>query len=208
MISLKEEFFIDAPLAQVWAMLSNPEQVAACIPGATFGEQGEDGAYRGSIAVRFGPTVATFSGETALDYDHAEHRCTIQGRGIDKRGASQATAEFVLTGAAETPGRTRLCLTGQFNVNGPLEAFANAGGVHVARALIAEFSAEITRQMAAREAASVTPENDSASAGPAYAGADAGSAPRPRKALGAGWLLWRVFVGWMGTLVRMIKGDK
>ena len=45
-------------------------------------------------------------------------------------------------------------IDGQFSVSGPLETFANAGGVHVARALLAEFSANIAKQVSIRSAVS------------------------------------------------------
>ena len=40
---------------------------------------------------------------------------------------------------------TELAVDGSFTVSGPLETFANAGGVHVARALLAEFSANMAK---------------------------------------------------------------
>jgi hypothetical protein len=54
------------------------------------------------------------------------------------RGASRANA----SGAVEASGTdtTVLKVEGNFNVTGPLETFANAGGVHVARAILAEFA--------------------------------------------------------------------
>jgi hypothetical protein len=41
---------------------------------------------------------------------------------------------------ADGDAETTLKIDGDFTVTGPLETFANAGGVHVARALLAEFS--------------------------------------------------------------------
>ena len=38
---------------------------------------------------------------------------------------------------------------GNFHVTGPLETFANAGGVHLARALLAEFAANVAKLVAA-----------------------------------------------------------
>jgi len=44
-------------------------------------------------------------------------------------------------GPASGTDATVLKIEGNFNVTGPLETFANAGGVHLARALLAEFAA-------------------------------------------------------------------
>ena len=41
-----------------------------------------------------------------------------------------------------------MAIDGSFSVSGPLETFANAGGIHVARALLAEFSANMAKKVA------------------------------------------------------------
>ena len=134
MISIREEIAIASPPDAVWPILSDPATVASCIPGASLSpsgtKAGEGGKYQGTMRVKFGPTVAQFRGEAKLVYDHAVRRCSIEGRGIDGRGASRANA----TGLVEASGTDTAVLSveGTFNVTGPLETFANAGGVHVA----------------------------------------------------------------------------
>jgi hypothetical protein len=90
---------------------------------------GRRGVYQGTMRVKFGPTLAVFRGEAKLAYDHAVRRCTIEGRGIDGPGASRAN----VSGAVEASGggTTLLKVEGHFNVSGPLETFANAGGAHL-----------------------------------------------------------------------------
>ena len=146
MISIREEIAIAAPPDRVWPLLSDPEVVAACLPGATLTKSDDKGGYQGTMRVKFGPTVAQFRGEAKLAYDHAARRCSIEGRGIDGRGASRANA----TGVVEASGTetTLLRVEGNFHVTGPLETFANAGGVHLARALLAEFAANVAKLMA------------------------------------------------------------
>src|SRR5206468_9366664 len=89
MISIREEVTVAMPPDVLWRILSDPAAVASCIPGAVLTKSGEDGTYLGTMRVKFGPTVALFRGEAKLAYDHAGRRCTIQGRGIDGRGASR-----------------------------------------------------------------------------------------------------------------------
>ena len=100
MPEIAEEITIPAPLEVVWPLLSDPATVAACVPGAQLAPDKGDGLWRGSVKVRFGPTVATFKGEATLAYDHAAHRCSIDGRGIDGRGASRALAAATVQAAA------------------------------------------------------------------------------------------------------------
>ena len=69
---------------------------------------------------------------------------------LDQRGASRARARFDV--AAKGAEATDVSLEGGFEVAGPLEMFASAGGVHVAKALLAEFAANIGRVIEQRRA--------------------------------------------------------
>ena len=203
MPDISEQTLIPAPLGVVWPLLSDPAEVAACIPGAQLAPSTGDGLWRGSIKVKFGPTVAAFRGEAKLDYDHDAHRCSIEGRGIDQRGASRALANGEVLAAAEGDS-TRLTVNGSFTVTGPLETFANAGGVHVARALLAEFANYMAnRAMAAAPAATPTASDTGADA-PAMAAAPAAPPapppPAPAAEINAFGLLWRAFLSWLSSL--------
>jgi len=173
--------------------------VASCIPGAALTKSDEGGTYQGTMRVKFGPTVAQFRGEAKLAYDHSGRRCTIQGRGIDGRGASRANA----SGTVEATGgeMTLLKVEGNFNVTGPLETFANAGGVHLARAILAEF-AENVAKLTTDEAPPSTPdpnappvsvERERTASQPTDEQVRAG----PAAELKGGKLLWRALILWL-----------
>ena len=165
MIDLKEKFSVPAPPDEVWPLMSDPAVVAACIPGAELNELTSDGAHRGKVTFKFGPTVAVFRGETRLTYDHPVKRCLIEARGIDQKGASRARARFEVE--ARGTETTEVTMEGGFEVAGPLEMFASAGGVHVARALLAEFATNIARVIAQRRASG---SNDVPEQAPAASG--------------------------------------
>jgi carbon monoxide dehydrogenase subunit G len=180
MISLSEEVTIPSPPAKVWLLLRDPALVASCIPGATLTAEGEGGDYQGTVRVKFGPTVATFRGEAKLAYDDRARRCTIEGRGIDRRGASPAIGSGVVTASGDET--TVLKVEGNFNVTGPLETFADAGGVHLARELLAEFAGNVVRELERRAPA---------------AAAEIPAAPQAAAELPGGSLLWRAFLQWL-----------
>lgn len=200
MVALSETTTIALPADEVWPLLSDPALVASCIPGATLSPDQGDGLWRGSIRVKFGPTVAVFRGEANLAFDHTARTCTIEGRGIDGRGASRALASgTVKVGGKET---TALAIDGSFSVTGPLETFANAGGVHVARALLAEFSTNLTRLVAERRPAAAPETLAVAAEAPTPPPPSASPpAPEPRATeLRAGTLIWRAFLSWLRSL--------
>lgn len=190
MPSVTETTIIPSPADKVWPLLRDPALVASCIPGAALSPDQGDGVWRGSIKVKFGPTVAAFRGEATLAFDDASRTCTIEGRGIDGRGASRALANGTVRVAGTDT--TELTVDGSFSVSGPLETFANAGGVHVARALLAEFSTNIARKVGAGPVAAPAPEAAPSSPQPAPAPAAA-----PVAAIGGFGLLWRAFLSWL-----------
>jgi carbon monoxide dehydrogenase subunit G len=186
MTPIREKITIPSPPDVVWPLLSDPAVVASCIPGATLTKTGEDGAYQGTMRVKFGPTVATFRGEARLTYDHAARRCTIDGRGIDGRGASRALASGVVEASGSET--TTLMAEGNFTVTGPLETFANAGGIHLAHAILTEFAenlAKLVREQSA-PAADTTAE-------PAVTPAP----PQRATELRAGKILWQALLSWL-----------
>jgi len=78
-----------------------------------------------------------------------------------------------------------LKVEGHFNVTGPLETFANAGGVHLARAILAEFAENIAKVVSERAA---PPPEDQQAVAPAAS------------QLKSGRILWRAFVSWLREL--------
>ena len=195
MPTVTETTTIPSPADQVWPLLRDPALVAACIPGATLSPDQGDGMWRGSIRVKFGPTVAVFRGEASLAFDDAARTCTIEGRGIDGRGASRALASgLVKVSGSDT---TELAIDGTFSVSGPLETFANAGGIHVARALLAEFSANMAKKLA-EQGPPVSPVEAAPLAAPPPATAPSPpSAPPPLAEISGFGLLWRAFLSWV-----------
>ncbi|MEZ5855904.1 MAG: DUF1330 domain-containing protein [Hyphomicrobiaceae bacterium] len=177
MPTLAEKITIASPPDEVWPLLSDPALVASCIPGATLSPEQDGDLWKGSIRVKFGPTVAIFKGEATLTYDHENKRCTIEGRGIDGRGASRALANGVVNASGTT--ETELSVEGEYSVTGPLETFANAGGVHVARALLAEFAknmgalVEERRSGSSGQTAAATASTDASPPPPSSASATA-----------------------------------
>jgi uncharacterized protein len=146
MVSVSEQVEIDAPAGAVWAVVSDPLAVAECIPGATLAPGAATNEYSGSIKVKFGPTAVIFNGLVTLGYDQASRHCTIEGRGRDSRGASNALATGTVTVAGERPAL--LTVDGTFDLSGPLEGFARTGGVHLTRGLLAEFARNVEARVA------------------------------------------------------------
>ena len=89
---------------------------------------------------------------------------------------------------------TVLKIAGSFNVTGPLETFANAGGIHVARALLAEFSQNMAKLVAEGGRYCPSPRP---SPRPRGERGDCAQGEASAAELRAGKMLWRAFLGWL-----------
>lgn len=197
-----EVFQIQAAPDAVWPIISDPHRIAECFPGAILTEVDAEGAYLGSITVKFGPTKATFSGKAVFDIDNTRRSGRIEARGRDRRGSSRASADadVQLTGADDA---SQLQIVGTIEVSGPLGSFAESGGVHVARVLFADFG----RCVAARAApAEASVPNSGVTAEPAIEPPPAAQ-PRPAaKPLSGFALLRRLVAAWFSTRFRQRGG--
>jgi len=179
MVELKESVSLPLPAARVWALIKEPLTVASCITGATLEKTAVPDMYTGTMRVKFGPTVVSFLGEAKITYDEVARRCTVEGRGRDKRGASNASASIglQLSDTFDDSGAAicGLGVGGGFALTGPLEGFARTGGVHVARVLLKEFADNLAALAQATAASSTADAADAAEAADAT-----GAATQPR----------------------------
>jgi len=120
---------LDLSPPALWALLTNLETVATCIPGAELSaiERGDDpdGPHRlyGHLAVSLGPIKARFAGDGEIKFDRTTHRGWLSGEGEDKGSRSRArgTVDFGIEPRGEG---SRLTLTMVYDVTGPLAQFS------------------------------------------------------------------------------------
>ena len=156
------------------------------------------------------------------DADIRSLRAHLHHRGPRHRSARRLACARLRGRQSQRFGRTTLGIDGNFTVTGPLETFANAGGVHVARALLAEFSSNMARVVAERQAASAArgaPGSEAAfsatidtvsvaksAASTLSPSIPTPSSPRAAAELSATKILWSAFVSWFRSLIS--KGTK
>jgi carbon monoxide dehydrogenase subunit G len=147
MIEINEQFDVPSAPRPVWELLSDPEAVVGCVPGATLGEKHEDGTFDGSLMVKFGPARVTFKARIELDLDDAAMTGKVIARGKDNQGGTRfsATMGFAVTENTAAPGTTVL-IKGENEISGKLAGIVEAG----ARIVIKRMSAEFAENLAAR----------------------------------------------------------
>jgi carbon-monoxide dehydrogenase small subunit len=98
-VRIAQSFVLEHPRAAVWALMSDPEAVARCIPGARLDGPPQDGRIAGRIDVRLGPIVAGFAGEGTLTQVPSGYLQRIEGRAADRGSGSRVSGsvEYRLT---------------------------------------------------------------------------------------------------------------
>ena len=61
-MELSNEFRVSLPVNEAWALLTDVERIAPCMPGAQLQEV-EGDEYRGIVKVKVGPITAQYKGK-------------------------------------------------------------------------------------------------------------------------------------------------
>jgi carbon-monoxide dehydrogenase small subunit len=103
--SLTQSFVLQHQRDVVWALMSDLEATARCMPGIALDGPPRGEAVSGRLQVKMGPITATFAGEGTVK-QHGPYGQIIQGRGSDRGTASRVSGsiDYVLTAV---PGSTR-----------------------------------------------------------------------------------------------------
>ena len=137
-VKLDKRYELGVPAQNAWAVLSDLESVASCMPGASLGEKLGDNAYKGSVKVKVGPATAQFGGEVEiLSMDVANKSLVLKGKGADK-GGSSASMELEAT-IEEADGQSILVGLATVIVNGKFAQFGGRMMVQVSDVILKQF---------------------------------------------------------------------
>ncbi len=190
MPQIAQNFTIKFPRAQVWRMLTDVERVVTCMPGAALTRPPEGGKIAGEMRVKLGPMVAAFAGEGELSMNDATYTGTIRGQGMDRKNNSRVRAEVEFK-ATEEGAATRVDLSVDFSLTGTLAQFSRGALVEE---ITQRLSAEFTRNLEARLAATAPAPGAAASPG------------SPPEALNAGALAWAMIRDWVRRFIARLFG--
>ncbi len=161
MPKIVQSFDIDQTPEMVWRFFQNVPRVVTCMPGLEYGgaKAGDSGGetYHGKVRIRVGPVSAAFEGEaTILATDGAARTARIEGKGIDKRGGSRASASVVYR-ILENGGGSTVQLEADFKLSGALAQMGRTGIVaDVAAQIIEQFAQNLRATLAAEASAEET----------------------------------------------------
>lgn len=138
MVQVTEHVFVPAPPGAVWRVLSDPEAVAECIPGATLQQAGGDGELTGELAARFGPLRVAFTCAGNLAVDAEAMTGVLNAHGRDGHGGVRFRLE-ARYGVEPVDGGSQVALQASVDLSGRLASVVESGVGVVVRQVTAEF---------------------------------------------------------------------
>jgi uncharacterized protein len=153
-IKSEQTFQVQAPVAQVWALLSDPREVATCVPGAKITEQVDDKTYRGTVSVKVGPSVTDYRGEVQIvRMDTENHEIEILGKGQDVRGKGSASMKMTGKLRSLPEGGTEVTSISEVNVVGILAQMGARVITEVSNMMFQEFTRSFQQRLQQESAA-------------------------------------------------------
>ncbi len=149
MIRVEQKLILNAPPEAVWNVITDPRQVAACLPGAEVTEQRPDGSYAGTISLKIGPLTVTYRGVLhfeRLDPASLEAEMVGQGQAVKGKGGAELRMRSQLRRLEG--GGTEVLVTGDVGVRGLLAQMGRGMIESVAGYMFEEFAATLDRRLA------------------------------------------------------------
>jgi uncharacterized protein len=145
-MQLTNTFSISQPVERAWAVITDLERVAPCLPGAALlGVEGDD--YRGAVKIKVGPVTAQYEGVARFaERDDDAHHAVLRAEGRDVRGQGNAAATIDVTLAAQGTG-TEVRVDTDLELAGRVAQFGRGVIADVSGKLIGQFAARLEQEM-------------------------------------------------------------
>ena len=152
---INNEFTVHAPIDRAWALLTDVEAIAPCMPGAQLtgirlGEAETVGeTYEGKVKVKLGPVVAEYKGTAVfIEKDDEKFRGIIDAKGRDSRGAGNASALITVQLRSAGEGTT-VGIDTELKISGKIAQFGAGMIQEVSEKLLGQFVGCLEGKLAA-----------------------------------------------------------
>jgi len=188
-IEIRQTFQVRAPLDAVWAFMLNPENVVACMPGASLQQVIDDKNFVGAVKVKVGAVTALYQGTiTYIETDRAAGVLKMLAEGKERGGGTVRGTILTQLAAAEGGAVTNVECAASIDLTGKI--------AQVGRGMIEGVSGQIIKMYVTNVRAMLEPV--AASAQPAAAAAAAPPPPRRQESI-------NIFAVVMRTLWERLK---
>ena len=141
-MELVNNFSVKVPVDRAWALLTDVQKIAPCLPGATL-EEVEGDEYRGSVKVKVGPITAAYKGKARfIEMDESSHSAVLKAEGRDTKGQGNASATVAVKLNAEGDS-TNVNVTTDLAITGKVASFGRGVLADVSTKLLSQFVAAL-----------------------------------------------------------------
>jgi uncharacterized protein len=152
-MELTNEFRVALPVEKAWAVFTDVELIAPCLPGAQLQEiEGDE--YRGVVKVKVGPITAQYKGQAKfLSLDADKHVAVLRAEGRETRGQGNANATITATLTPDGEG-TAVAIITDLTITGRVAQFGRGVLADVSAKLLDQFVADLEKTVLTDEPAS------------------------------------------------------
>lgn len=143
-------YHFDAPIDRVWAMLNDPEVIAACLPGCEKLEPLGDDRYKANLSMAVAAVSGQYQGTVALLDKQPPHAYKLVVDGNGKAGFVKGNATVTLSQPAEAPDTTTVTVSGEGQVGGLIARVGQRLLGSVSQMMLDRFFAALREKAAAR----------------------------------------------------------
>ncbi|MFO1509135.1 MAG: SRPBCC family protein [Steroidobacteraceae bacterium] len=176
-IELRQSFQVRAPIEAVWAFLLDPQNVVACMPGASLTQVIDEKSFVGAVKVKVGAVTAQYQGTiTYTGIDAAARVVTMLAEGKERGGGTVKGTIISQLSSTEGGAVTNVETSSSFDLTGKI--------VQVGRGMIEGISAQIIKMYVGNVRAMLEPiaaAAATAASGSAAAGQPAAATPPPAR---------------------------
>lgn len=176
-IELRQSFQVRAPIEAVWAFLLDPQNVVACMPGASLTQVIDEKSFVGAVKVKVGAVTAQYQGTiTYTGIDAAARVVTMLAEGKERGGGTVKGTIVSQLSSIEGGAVTNVETSSSFDLTGKI--------VQVGRGMIEGISAQIIKMYVGNVRAMLEPvaaAAATAASGSAAAGQPAAATPPPAR---------------------------
>jgi len=140
-IVIENDFDVAATPDDTYALMTDVERVAPCIPGATITGQREDGAYDAFVTMKMGPMSLTYKGVIEIvEQDDAAKTAVMRAKATEAKGQGTAQATLTMNISDAGDGKTNVKVGSDILVTGRVAQMGRGIMTDVAGKMIGEMA--------------------------------------------------------------------
>ena len=140
MEKLLNEFTVNRSIDHTWAVLTDVERIAPCLPGAQLQEI-EGDVFRGVVKVKLGPIATAFKGQASfVERDDVQHKAVLKGEGRDTGGKGNADALITAQLESVSENVTKCVVSTDLRITGKVAQFGRGIMGDVSEKLMTQFA--------------------------------------------------------------------